>query len=217
MQPLHNHSSFFIFLDIDGVLNTQFPHPETDIIIKETTGENNHRASCEDTCEKCKAVAAQLFEQTAVDSLHDLIERMQLFANVSIVLSSNWRCGHPLTELKELLAIHKFSHFIIDKTTVDEINLGHDAWWNNCSVSHFVDTNRTPKIVPGCRAHEINTWLKNNPSHLGYIVIDDRDDHLAHNFGSKFIHTKRPYQKPLFTKEKADEAYRQFLHQIFKV
>lgn len=218
MQPIAIPPHFLIFLDIDGVLNTKFLHPELDIKIEEATGEANHTASCLDTCEKCKAAAALLFEKTAVDSLHDLIERMQIFAKVSIVLSSNWRCGHSLKEIKAIMASHKFSKLIIDKTTEDEIHPSDDSWWDNCSISHFVSSEGISKIQKGCRAHEINAWLKNNPEHFGYIVLDDRDNgsHLSGNFGSKFIHTIRENQPPLFTKEKAEEAYFEFLHQIFK-
>ena len=178
------------------------------------TGEKNHQKYCPDTCETCKEVASSLFEAEALVSLNWLIEKIQAFAPLSIILSSNWRCGHPLGEIKEILSQHKFSELIVGKTR--EMIANDAEWWSNCCISHFGITDKGLQLQSDCRANEINTYLKGHPENLGFLVIDDTDgdNHLSLNFGAKFICTKRENNYPLFTQIAAEIAYNQFLQQL---
>jgi hypothetical protein len=102
---------------------------------------------------KRKIVWASLLDKKAVDNLDDLIRRISEVAQVSIILSSAWREGLMLRELKEeVFKDWGFSRYLIARTPI----MG----------------------VLGCpnRVMEIDRWLSEKGDFYGiqkFIILDD--------------------------------------------
>ncbi len=242
VQPVSDKPCFAIFLDIDGVLNDA----RDDCIL--INGKMNPRWSRE----KDKWVGAQLkriandfykkddelrldkaqvhmFCRNSVANLNSLIKKIEAVANVHIVLSSDWRIGHTVDELKEIFGFCNFSRFLIDKTQKnDEEPYGN--WKNFCVKPHFdlsyamclvhKRLSSTFKETPSqrevpynerCRASEIKEYLHYHPEYKGYVIFDDRDAHLSENFGDKFISTE---DTQILTSDHTEKAYAVFLNFI---
>ncbi len=235
---IHNTKpNFAIFLDIDGVLGNEplnYDHTSNmnTIIHEKLGGEAFHAFSCSTRCSTCATASAHLFVKEAIDSFHKLIAKIQDIANVHIVISSTWRTGRSIDELKKIFSIHTFSGLITDKTIDDGIlsfpelqdhciyphieptreNIlknckNHVFDMNNTELNSFLDQNCE------CRASQINRWLKNHPEYVTYLVIDDRDDHLKLNFEDKFISTMHLEGK-ILTLEDTEKAYNIAVRQI---
>lgn len=192
-----------IFLDIDGVLGpNHFSIPEMFSRFKVLDVLNPfHDRDCK-RCITCSTAQAHLFEKQAVQSLHALIDKIEIVANVHIVISSFWRTNRTVPELKQTFNMHGFSNYIIDKTV--EKGRPFREWENECCFFHREEDK-------DCRASQINTWIKEHPEYSGFVVIDDFDDHLELNFGGKFISTKH-YE--ILTPEHAEKAYKVMMDQL---
>jgi len=68
LPPNLGKQKFAIFLDIDGVFNTDeiFPSKIDDIVEKTLKGKKNHTSGC-NGCKTCKIAEAYLFESSAVE------------------------------------------------------------------------------------------------------------------------------------------------------
>ncbi len=127
-----------IFLDIDGVLNCQLFYTET----HDKEGLTYTEANI------CK---------TRVSWLNELCNEM----DIKVVISSTWRMGRTVEELKEIMSEAGATFDVIDKTPV------------------FRDSDTV-------RGNEIQRWIKDNKELLGvnyydfytYAIIDDDSDML---------------------------------------
>jgi HAD domain in Swiss Army Knife RNA repair proteins len=167
MNPISSNSPFVMFLDIDGVVTNKFYH--------------EHEKLSESIEEKSNATS--YFDQDSLENLHQIIDALQTVRQVWIVISSYWRIGLEAEQLsKQVFARHKFSKYIVGKT-VDSDQLSSLERKEYCNEkSHQEDD------TCQCRAAEIQHWLKRHPEVLEYIIFDDIDDHLSHNFKKNYIH-----------------------------
>jgi len=139
-----------IFLDIDGVLNHE-------IWFK---GWKEYKELCGGIVDHEKR---RWFDPRCVA----LVNRLTDETNAKIVLSSTWRQGVPVNDLKELLKGVGITGELIDKT---------------------------PKIYPPAgiggslpRGFEIQTWLKKTKETIeSYVILDDDSDMLLEQ-SSNFI------------------------------
>ncbi len=212
-QPILDKPNFAIFLDIDGVLNLLNP------LYLLPNGEQNplwssqHELNLEarintianefyEDFAELKIFKAQvhLFPIKAVTNLNELILKIQKIANVHIVISSNWRIDSTVADLKEIFRIHDFSQFITDKTPKND-DEPYENWKNFCEKNDETHGKR-------CRASEINEFLFNHLEYQGYVIFDDKDCHLSHNFGDKFISIEK---HKILTSDHTEKAYAVFL------
>jgi hypothetical protein len=143
-----------IFLDIDGVLNhQQFWH------------------------EQRQADRRKELPEDAPDGAHDidpvkmgLLNTLVDDTGAKVVISSSWRIGRSLDDLKELFDWFGFTGDIIGKTPRLWFRHDQDEDWRNTSVPR------------GC---EIKAWMENNKDRLGdkmsrvkYVIFDDDSDML---------------------------------------
>lgn len=168
-----------IFLDIDGVLYQRCDYDNSvDEIARKlfpaVIGDrfNNFQSS---------KAHSHLFHPPAVENLETLVQTVK---NVAIVISSDWRQNHTVSQLKEIFANHKFSTFIIDKTP-ESTDQGYKDFRSEQNLSD--------------RAAEIAYWLHTHPQIKSFVVLDDLEDAFPKNF----VHVDRD---KLLTKEDIQKA-----------
>ena len=165
-----------LFLDIDGVLSG--PAKKKDFDLK--GGELFPGSSDLSLFEK-KIVWAKLFDKGAVGNLDRLIDRISQVAEVVIILSSSWRKGLSVEELKEqVFRDWNFSRYLIDKTPETDTD---DRW---AEIRSWLDVNGDP--------HRIQK----------FIILDDN----IFNFPrTHFIEVQPDW---LLTSENVEEAWAKF-------
>lgn len=174
-------SWLIIFLDIDGVL---YREPTYDDFWKERRekmvrlfGKLDRYGSFH-----YDAATAYYFNPNAVMLLEDFIHQTHLQHNIGIVISSAWREGHKLEELRQIFSPWHFSEFIIDKT-VPSAYEGYTKEERQEFLYSFP-----------LRADQINHWLLNSTLSIEHFVIfDDQDSGLSDRFPNQFIQIKTPY------------------------
>ena len=140
-----------IFLDVDGVMNhISWYNSDQCKSLAATVGEghrNNHR----------------FFDPRCVSLLNNLTDK----TGAKIVVSSSWRIGRSLEDLKELFASVGISGEVIGKTPKLYYDPEHDYHYS---------------VPRGC---EINAWLHRNKgilnakmSQVKYVILDDDSDML---------------------------------------
>lgn len=120
----------YLFLDFDGVLNSDAYFRRT----SEARGDAN-------------------IDPVAVGRLNDLVKR----SGCSVIISSSWRVGRGLNELRRIL-LHRGFNFperIIAKTPV---------------LDDLIATDVSPP-----RGYEIGQWLEGHPR-LPFAILDDDPD-----------------------------------------
>ena len=123
-----------LFLDIDGVLNSKH------WMLK-------NRDVRENAQNRFENLIAQL-DPIAVRLVSDFVESM----NLTVVISSSWRFGHPLDEINSLL-----------------VATGWDA-------TPAIDI--TPRTDSFNRGSEIDVWLTQHPEVTNHVILDDDSDFL---------------------------------------
>jgi len=198
-----------LFLDVDGVLGPAKYNfneaTELKEIAKNLSGETyhpHHRKYCK-TCSKAQA---HFLKKDAIQSLNNLIEKIKHAANVHIIISSTCRLCRGLDDLKEIFQSYDFSPYIIDKT-IDNNPLS-DKWKEYCFISH-----EGKNLDRECRASQIQRWTIKHSEYAGFIVFDDRDDHLPDNFGDKFISTDHK-DCQILKPEDCKKAYISIMNQL---
>ena len=91
-----------------------------------------------------------------------LVKRLIEEFSLKIVISSTWRNGSTDRLMKELSGNQLVDHL-------------HDDW-------------HTPIVRPANRGKEIELWLNNHPEVQEYLILDDNENLLAHQF-SRFVKT----------------------------
>ena len=175
---IKSKSPFVVFLDIDGVV---YNKPDQEGVFTKAaelfpSGEKRH------TNRACSIAAAYFFNKKALKNLSDLIEAIGQITDVWVVISSSWRIGVTIEDLREtFFGIHNFSKYIVDKTpeTISQEE-----------IAFLCPKKRHPETCNfQCRAAEIQFWLKQHPTVLDYVILDDDDDHLS-GFGERFVQTE---------------------------
>jgi len=146
-----------IFLDIDGVLNSEeFHKSEIGDHIRMVAHANYINKESQGNVLSDKDIYIDHIDPRAVKHLQEIIDK----TDAKIVLSSTWRKGRTYTALLEILKELNFTGKIIDVT---------GTGCNECY-----------------RGNEIYTWIKNNEKLLGYnysdyknyVIIDGDGDML---------------------------------------
>lgn len=169
-----------IFLDIDRVLLSGYVNFQLQSQTFAKYGVTSDNASRDI---KAK-VWVELFDKEAVKHLHAFIIHLEKFDKVGIVISSDWRRGRNVQQLKELFQPYEFSSRIIGKT-IDEI--GYLTLDNERLNYHGEPTGRLG------RGEEIEIWLRTNQEIIDiqcHFIFDDdnRADQLSELFPNSFIH-----------------------------
>lgn len=149
----------FAFVDVDGVLNHEiwFTSDECKKVTKERVDQNDYRRWFDP---RCVALLNYLTDETGA----------------KIVVSSSWRGGRTIDDLKKLFSDVGITGEVIDKTP----------------KLHFSGLEDYKYSVPrGC---EIKAWLETNKNILGdkmskanYVILDDDSDMLLWQ-REKFLH-----------------------------
>lgn len=139
-----------VFLDIDGVLNSE-PFLAERVRIR-----NEMRQEGKLKDEKPGALEwwSEQIDPTSMAVLTSILER----SGADVVMSSAWRCMLEPQHLEAAMRARGFRGKIIGSTP--------ELW------SKF---GRNEIILPACRGDEIQAWLDHYPADA-FLILDDRDD-----------------------------------------
>lgn len=142
----------YLFLDIDGVLNTE-----------------RHSNYLIDYNEEYMDEDGALFDPEAVNNLACIIEKVP---DVKIILSSSWRLK-GWDWMNRMWEKRHLPGTIFSFTPVLEVV---------CFVDKIGSNDTTSVYPYGTRALEVNEWLRlytsNNPLSYKYVILDDYNDFL---------------------------------------
>lgn len=192
---------YLVFLDMDGVFNN-LEH------LDGLDEEARFQAEClfgkktEYSLGELRAGVAEVFEPEALANFHYLlgvIRRIQ--ARVEIVISSSWRNGFTVEQLRDqILKKHAFSRHIIDKTVDDDSHRHKQGLPRLSPLSKqkygFELNSRGAQILYWCNENSQKTMEATD-----FLTIDDVDDQLTAFCGEKYIQTRN-----YFTKENVRRA-----------
>lgn len=154
-RPVH-----VIFLDIDGVLNSEAHLRRLDDQHRQRGHTDSVRPKHETTCE-CYRLECQI-DRDAVVRLNRLVAE----TGAKIVISSSWRKLIDPPELCRVLVNHGLVAEIIGETP------------NGCSdPGMFAAFGSIDRIF---RGHEIDLWLKRHPEVEHFVILDDGSDMEMH-------------------------------------
>jgi hypothetical protein len=144
-----------LFLDVDGVLSNKTYTVRAEI---PNTLEEFHRA-------------ADFLDPNAVKNLHKIIRGLGKTREVWVIISSSWRWGFSVENLKTIFGKYEFSQYIQGKT-IDSLEFSQEDRKSHCHP----DLHRRGKHL--CRAAEINRYLREHPEIIEFVILDDLNDHL---------------------------------------
>ena len=147
-----------IFLDIDGVINPNDKSYSFGNDIKELRLKLIKKNKLYISINTFELEYVYFnWDKTAIQYLKSLCTEF----NASIVISSDWRNGKTVEQLKLLFEIHDLENFVIDKTP--ELNLYRDE--------------------------EVKQYLKEHTEIEKFVVIDDNyEDAFTITFPNNFVH-----------------------------
>ena len=149
-----------IFLDIDGVLNSE-AHTRKLLERHRALGhEDPARPKRDTTCDCFK-----LYHQIDRDAIAR-VNRLVAVTSSKIVISSSWRKLFDLPELERILVEHGLVAEIIGATPD-----GHDE-------SEMLEV--FGPLVRIFRGHEIDFWLRKHPEVARFVIFDDGSDMEMH-------------------------------------
>ena len=151
---------YVIFLDIDGVLNSETHLRRLDEQHRQLGHTDPARPKHETTCE-CYRLECQI-DRDAVVRLNRLVAE----TGAKIVISSSWRKLMDPPELHRVLENHGLVAEIIGETPD-----GHNDPAMLATFGHI------DRIF---RGHEIDLWLKQHPEVTRFVVLDDSSDMAMH-------------------------------------
>jgi len=171
-----------IFLDIDGVLNS----------------EDWHRRRHKDVSQYDQSSQYPFYEfdPSLVSNLNLIIEKTE----AKIVVSSTWRMGREITELQNILNSVGFSGEVIDKTKSLHIKGESYTIPRGCEIAEWLDNKGGFRRINWSRERQrecIDQALVKN-----YVILDDDSDMLLRQ-KEHFVHTS--WQNGL-TAELAEKA-----------
>jgi hypothetical protein len=149
-----------LFLDVDGVLNSKDEPTESYAKMQKIAEQNLPKDELEKEMVKCQ------FNSEAVENLMCIIRTISTDAEVGIVVSSTWRIGKSIDQLKnETFYKLPFAPSIIDK--IPDFVIIEESKSNN-GKSKKIDSK--PRLI--------EYWINNNLSKLAidaFAVLDDYD------------------------------------------
>jgi hypothetical protein len=149
-----------IFLDIDGVLNSETHLRRLDEQHRQLGHEDPTRPEHETTCE-CYRLECQI-DRAAVARLNRLVAE----TGAKIVVSSSWRKLLDPPELHRVLANHGLIAEILGETP------------DGCKDPETIATfGYVTRIV---RGYEIDLWLRQHPEVERFVILDDSSDMEMH-------------------------------------
>lgn len=157
-----------VFLDVDGVINTK----------------SYVRAESPKTLKDFQA-AADFLDQKSVDNLHVMLRGLAKTRVVWVVISSSWRWNFNVEELKTIFKKYEFSKLIQGKT-IDTLQ------FPEVERRGFCEPALHPRRNQRCRAAEINKYLREHPTIVEFVILDDLEDHLG-TFGRRFVQIDPAY------------------------
>lgn len=152
-----------LFLDFDGVLNS-------------------HRFMLEDRSQYKTGVVG--LDPKAMAHVNYICGK----TDAEIVVSSSWRYGHSLSELRDILCAVGCTAVVRDTTPLpkeianDRLASLFDERGMAASEESFLDVRRGLSVVQG-RGHEIDVWLRTWSKTLdieSFVVLDDDSDIEPH-------------------------------------
>lgn len=152
MQPQDDDKEWRMRVD-------QLPEPEEKVIFLDFDGVLNSVDFLEETYDQRKLLEkgrrtdqeswwSAMIDGRAVGHLNEIIKH----SGAKVVVSSSWRHGHTLAELRGILKNKGFIGSLIDKTP-----------------------KRAP-VAPYRRGNEIQAWLDEHPDVKKFVIIDDDSD-----------------------------------------
>ncbi|HLB53319.1 MAG TPA: HAD domain-containing protein [Chlamydiales bacterium] len=171
-----------VFLDIDGVLYREPArhnfHKERKAKMIEIFGKLDKYWSYH-----YDRATAYYFDPQAVTFLEDFIHQTSLIFNVGIVISSAWREGRTLEELREVFSSWPFSRFIIDRTVGASF-----SGYTQEEIKNF-------RYGIPLRADQIKHWLCNHSEMdiANFVIFDDQDGDLSVRFPDQFVRVDKSY------------------------
>ena len=182
-----------IFLDIDGVLIEARDLDPLPTLIRQKLVElfgpkdDQYR---EYTALQWRIAASHFLQQSAVENLEKLIQKICVVSPVAIVLSSAWRLDGSSDEIKaQMFATSSFSRFIIDKTPDED-------WWRRRKGEEELSPIALEKygFPLRTRGSEIDYWLRENREkwHIqNFVILDDYDNGISKLFPDQFVEVRR--------------------------
>lgn len=149
-----------IFLDIDGVLNSEAHLRRLDEQHRQRGHTDPTRPKHETTCE-CYRLECQI-DRDAVARLNRLVAETR----AKIVVSSSWRKLLDPLELHRVLESHGLVAEIVGETPD-----GHN---DPAMLTTFGHIDRI------FRGHEIDLWLRQHPEVTRFVILDDSSDMAMH-------------------------------------
>ena len=173
-----------LFLDIDGVLFRESPWDDLDdpkrAKLQELFGSLSDYYSFHWDC-----ATAYFLNPAAVALLEDFIDQTNIQYNVGIVLSSSWREGKTLAEIRQIFSPWRFSQFIIDKTVDSDCFYKVSNWPSLDSMAKY-------GFPTYSRAEQVEYWLREheNLPIRQFIILDDIDFDFSKKFPAHFVHVR---------------------------
>ncbi len=155
-----------VFLDIDGVLQpfTQYRFNHDMDMLKEELAIRYGNEYL--TLDKYDLAAVYYdWNKDAIDNLRSLLLR----TGADIVISSAWREGKTIEEVRCFFRMYDLAHFVVDFT---------------------------PELELGRRHEEISAYLESNKHIEEYVIIDDID--LGKYFPNNFVQTSSYFNKKAY-------------------
>jgi len=153
-----------IFLDIDGVLNSESFGHKLDAKHVQLGHDPAHRKR--DTTCSCFALENQI-DDAAVGRLNRLVAQ----TSAKIVISSSWRKLFDLSELVAILSAHGLVGEVIGMTP----NAFDEATRTDMKMEYGSDGDRL------YRGHEIDYWLRYQGEGVTqFVILDDDSDMVMH-------------------------------------
>jgi len=147
-----------VFLDIDGVLNSE-------TLLREKDAEHRslgHHEQCE--CYRLE----RMIDRACVARLNRLVAE----TNSKVVISSSWRLLMEPTEIKRVLAEHGLAGEIIGETPDLPNEIRETPFEERVAFGPHLDSIE--------RGHEIDEWMKRNPGVERFVILDDCSDMAMH-------------------------------------
>eukprot|EP01124_Arcella_intermedia_P022417 TRINITY_DN3323_c0_g1_i1.p1 TRINITY_DN3323_c0_g1~~TRINITY_DN3323_c0_g1_i1.p1 ORF type:complete len:236 (+),score=67.71 TRINITY_DN3323_c0_g1_i1:31-738(+) len=167
-----------VFLDIDGVIYTPRHDGSIQKRVKERFKGKEDQLILDGysiPSRECDKAAVDFFDEVAVKHLDLLISEMKELTrqDVGIVISSCWRIGYSVDELRELFGQHRFGESVIGMT---------------------------PQLMG--RSNEISSWITTECACnlSSYLILDDIDWGFSKLFPQQFVQCDTLFNEKIYHK-----------------
>lgn len=167
-----------IFLDVDSLLGSvslsrlegkYHFDPINDMIRDVFTGEDSHTYRCK-RCNSCSGKQIHLFKGTAINSLENLVRKIEKIANVRIVVSSTDQQKGAVQHLGCILYHRGFPNIVFNMDAIKDYQRG------------FEESSEKPNC--DSRRSKIDKWIMDHSKYKGFLVFDE--EYLLNSLDEKF-------------------------------